>query len=200
VFVENYGVSIAEKIVAASELSEQISTAGKEASGTGNMKFMLNGALTMGTLDGANVEILEEVGDDNIFIFGLTADEVARMVAENSYSPWDVYNLSQSARMVLTQLINGALAPGAPETFRELYDAMLNGYGGARPDEYFVLKDFESYVKAQQAANDKYNDKKAWAQSAIVNVAKSGKFSSDRTIEQYAKEIWDLKKVIIEVN
>ncbi len=197
VFLENYSVSLAEKIIPAADLSEQISTAGKEASGTGNMKFMLNGALTIGTLDGANVEILEEVGQENIFIFGLTADEVHEIYSENSYAPWDIYNINQSVRVVLTQLINGTLAPSQPDLFRELYDALLNGYGGARADEYLILKDFDAYQQAQKKVNDYYLNKDKWAESAIINVAKSGKFSSDRTIKQYANEIWDVKPVKI---
>ncbi len=197
VFMENYRVSLAEKLIPAADLSEQISTAGKEASGTGNMKFMLNGALTIGTLDGANVEILEEVGDDNIFIFGLKADEVIKMYQENSYAPWDVYNFNQSVRVVLTQLINGVLSPEDTNLFRELYEALLNGYQGSRADEYFVLKDFDSYAAAQRRVSEMYKDKDRWAKSAIINVAKSGKFSSDRTIKQYADEIWGLKPVKI---
>ena len=195
-FLENYRVSLAEKLIPAADVSEQISTAGKEASGTGNMKFMLNGALTIGTLDGANIEILEEVGPEHIFIFGLNAQEVLQMVRDNSYAPWDIYNMNQNVRGVLTTLINGVLDTDH-ELFREIYDAMLNGYGGARPDEYFVLQDFESYANAQQAINDAYKNKQKWAESAIMNVARSGKFSSDRTIEQYATEIWHLNKVKI---
>ncbi|KAI4453976.1 glycogen phosphorylase [Holotrichia oblita] len=198
-FMENYNVSMAEMLIPAADVSEQISTAGKEASGTGNMKFMLNGALTIGTLDGANVEILEEVGKDNIFIFGLTADEAIKMARDGSYAPWDIYNINHSVRAVLTQLINGVLSPDDHYLFKDLYDALLSGWGGARADEYFVLKDFDSYVKTQKMVNGKYKNKNAWAKSALINVAKSGKFSSDRTIEQYAKEIWDLKKVEIKM-
>jgi len=196
-FVKNYCVSHAEKLMPAADVSEQISTAGKEASGTGNMKFMLNGALTVGTLDGANVEILKEVGEDNIFIFGLTADEVHKMAVENTYSPWDVCNMDHDVRAVLTLLIDGTLCKDNPDLFRELYDALLNGYGGSRADEYFILKDFESYVAAQKLVNDKYKDKHAWTRSAVINVAKSGKFSSDRTIRQYADEIWRLAPIEI---
>ncbi len=198
-FMENYRVSLAEKLIPAADVSEQISTAGKEASGTGNMKFMLNGALTIGTLDGANVEIREEVGDENIFIFGLKADEVMNLYNENSYDPWNIYNINQSVRGVLTQLINGTLAPDNSDLFRELYDALLNGYGGSRADEYFILKDFAAYANAQQQVNDAYKNKTRWAESAIINVAKSGKFSSDRTIKQYADEIWNLSPISIEV-
>ncbi|MDR3239851.1 MAG: glycogen/starch/alpha-glucan phosphorylase, partial [Clostridiales bacterium] len=198
-FLENYRVSLAEKLIPAADVSEQISTAGKEASGTGNMKFMLNGALTIGTLDGANVEILEEVGPDNIFIFGMTAEEVQRLTESGAYRPWDLYNMDGSVRHVLTQLINGVLAPKEPDVFRDLYEAMLNGHGGTRPDEYYILQDFESYKAAQQKVNDAYQNSFAWTQMAVMNVANSGKFSSDRTIRQYANEIWKLKPVHIEV-
>ena len=196
VFIENYCVSLAEKLIPAADVSEQISTAGKEASGTGNMKFMLNGALTLGTLDGANVEILEEVGDDNIFIFGMKAEEVLELSKSGRYDPWNIYNINQSVRHVMTQLIDCTLSDDH-ELFRELYDALLNGYNGAKPDEYFILQDFEAYQIAQNEISDSYYNKSAWAESAILNVARSGKFSSDRTIEQYAKEIWGLKKVFI---
>ncbi len=196
-FLENYSVSLAEKLIPACDVSEQISTAGKEASGTGNMKFMLNGALTIGTLDGANVEILEEVGEDNIFIFGLRADEVSKLYRDGSYAPWDIYNMNQSVRMVMTQLISGILTPEEPDLFRELYEALLNGANGSRPDEYFILKDFEAYAKTQALVSDKYLNKTKWAESAIINTAKSGKFSSDRTILQYANEIWKTEPVII---
>ncbi len=197
IFLENYSVSLAEKLIPAADVSEQISTAGKEASGTGNMKFMLNGAVTIGTLDGANVEILEEVGDDNIFIFGLKAEEVTALYQNNQYNPWDVYNINHSVRTVLTQLINGTLMQEDMDLFRELYEALLNGYNGARADEYFILEDFESYKNAQEKVNQAYKDKTKWAKMSILNVAYSGKFSSDRTIKQYAEEIWDLKPVPI---
>jgi len=196
VFMENYRVSLAEKLIPAADVSEQISTAGKEASGTGNMKFMLNGALTVGTLDGANVEILEEVGRDNIFIFGMTAQQVLGLTKAGTYSPWDVCNLNQNVRMVMTQLINGALSDDH-ELFREIYEALLNGFGGNRPDEYYVLQDFASYAAAQDGVSDLFKDKARWARSAIINVAQSGKFSSDRTIKQYADEIWGLKPIVI---
>jgi starch phosphorylase len=195
-FVENYRVTVAEKLIPAADVSEQISTAGKEASGTGNMKFMLNGALTIGTMDGANVEIYEEVGKENIFIFGMSADEVLEQYRMNNYDPWHIVNINGAVRNVMTQLISGVLSDNT-ELFRELYDALLNGYGGSRPDEYFVLKDFESYAKAQAQVSELYRDKDKWARSAIINVAKSGKFSSDRTIGQYADEIWGLKRVPI---
>ncbi|MDR1066889.1 MAG: glycogen/starch/alpha-glucan phosphorylase [Clostridiales bacterium] len=199
VFMENYRVSLAEKLIPAADVSEQISTAGKEASGTGNMKFMLNGALTIGTLDGANVEILEEVGCENIFIFGLTADEAQKLRAERSYAPWDVYNLDHRIQRVMTSLIDGSLSPTQPDLFRELYDALLNGYGGAPADEYFVLKDFASYAAAHLRVNDAFLEKDRWNKSAIMNVAKSGEFSSDRTIGQYAEDIWKLDRTPIKM-
>lgn len=198
VFAENYRVSLAEKLIPAADVSEQISTASKEASGTGNMKFMLNGALTIGTLDGANVEIREEVGDDNIFIFGMTSDQVIEQYSKNDYNPWDIYNFNSDVRGVMNMLINGTLDENT-ELFREIYDALLNGYGGATADEYFVLKDFESYAKAQEEIDKAYKDKDKWAKMAVLNTACSGKFSSDRTIKEYADEIWDLKPVHIEI-
>lgn len=199
VFAENYRVSLAEKLIPAADISEQISTASKEASGTGNMKFMLNGAVTMGTLDGANVEILEEVGEDNIFIFGMKADEVIAEYSNNNYNPWDIYNMNSDVRAVLNMLINGTLDEDT-ELFREIYDSLLNGYNGSRADEYFVLKDFESYAEAQKKADEAYRDKEKWAKMAILNTAHSGKFSSDRTIKEYADEIWELKPIHIEMN
>lgn len=198
VFAENYRVSLAEKLIPAADVSEQISTASKEASGTGNMKFMLNGAVTMGTLDGANVEISEEVGDENIFIFGMKADEVIAEYSKNDYNPWDIYNMNSDVRGVLNMLINGTLDKDT-ELFREIYDALLNGYNGSRPDEYFVLKDFASYAEAQKKVDEVYKDKEKWAKMVILNTAHSGKFSSDRTIKEYADEIWDLKPVHIEM-
>ena len=194
VFMENYRVSLAEKLIPAADISEQISTAGKEASGTGNMKFMLNGAVTIGTMDGANVEICEEVGEENIFIFGLRADEIIKKASENSYDPWSVYNMNQGARMALTSLINGTFDDNT-ELFREIYDSLLNGNNGSRADEYFVLADFEDYCKTHELIDNAYRDKKRWAKMAIINTAKSGKFSSDRTIKEYANEIWNLKSV-----
>lgn len=194
VFMENYRVSLAERLIPAADVSEQISTAGKEASGTGNMKFMLNGALTIGTMDGANVEIYEEVGKDNIFIFGMSAEEVQQKY-QNQYDPWTVYNMNQEVRMALTSLIDGTFDKDT-EMFRELYDALLNGYGG-RADEYFVLEDYADYARAHDDIDAAYRDQTKWAKMAIHNVAKSGKFSSDRTIQQYADEIWQLKPVQI---
>jgi starch phosphorylase len=196
-FLPNYRVSMAEKLVPACDVSEQISTAGKEASGTGNMKFMLNGAVTIGTLDGANIEILEEVGPENIFIFGMTAAEVQALRNAGTYAPWDLYNMDFNIRNVLTALINGTLDRKNHDLFREIYDAMLNGYGGARPDDYFVLQDFSSYKEAQERVDAAYKNPQRWAKMAIMNTASAGKFSSDRTIKQYADEIWGLKPVTI---
>ena len=198
IFAENYRVTLAEKLIPAADISEQISTASKEASGTGNMKFMLNGAVTMGTLDGANVEIREEVGDDNIIIFGMTANEVIAEYANNTYNPWDIYNMNGDVRNVLNMLIDGSLDKN-PDQFRPIYDSLLSGLNGSRADAYFVLKDFESYAKAQEKADELYKDKKKWAKMAILNTAYSGKFSSDRTISEYAEEIWGLRPVHIEM-
>ena len=189
VFIENYRVSNAEIIFAAADVSEQISTASREASGTGNMKFMLNGAPTLGTMDGANVEIVEEVGIDNAFIFGLSAEEVMKYEREGGYNPMDIYNNNQAVRRVLTQLIDGTYAKDDPDRFRDLYDSLTKG------DVYFILKDFDSYAEAQQRVDAAYRDEKKWAKMAMLNTAMAGKFSSDRTIEEYAKEIWHLKKV-----
>ena len=189
VFIENYRVSNAELIFAAADVSEQISTASKEASGTGNMKFMLNGAPTLGTMDGANVEIVEEVGIDNAFIFGLSAEEVMKYEREGGYNPMDIYNNNQAVRRVLTQLIDGTYAKDDPDRFRDLYDSLT------KEDVYFILKDFDSYAEAQQRVDAAYRDEKKWAKMAMLNTAMAGKFSSDRTIEEYAKEIWHLKKV-----
>ena len=191
VFIEDYRVSNAEIIFAAADVSEQISTASKEASGTGNMKFMLNGALTLGTMDGANVEIVEEVGEENAFIFGLSADEVMNYEKNGGYNPRDIYNSNMEIRKVLTQLVNGYYSPENPELFREIYDSLLN------QDQYFTLLDFDAYTKIQNKINEAYKDEAAWAKSAILNIAKSGKFTADRTIEQYAQEIWHLEKVVL---
>ena len=198
VFIENYRVSNAEIIFAAADVSEQISTASKEASGTGNMKFMLNGALTLGTMDGANVEIVEEVGEENAFIFGMSSDEVIEYEHNGQYNPRDIYNTDPDIRAVLTQLVDGTYSPNNYDEFRDIYNSLLDGQGG-RPDMYFILKDFRSYAEAQKRVEEAYRDTTGWARSAMLNVAKSGKFSSDRTIEEYAKEIWNLKKVKVEV-
>lgn len=199
VFIENYRVSNAEWIFAAADVSEQISTASKEASGTGNMKFMLNGALTLGTMDGANVEIVEEVGKENAFIFGLSSDEVIDYELNGGYNPKEIYNTDQDIRLVLTQLINGYYSPQNPELFRELYNSLLESSSYERADQYFILKDFRAYEAAQKEVEKAYRDEKQWAYSAILNVAKSGKFTSDRTIEEYVKDIWHLDRVTIEV-
>ena len=198
VFIENYRVSNAELIFAAADVSEQISTASKEASGTGNMKFMLNGAVTLGTMDGANVEIVEEVGEDNAFIFGLSSDEVIAYEQNNQYNPREIYNIDSEIRAVLTQLVDGTYSPGNLEEFRDIYNSLLDT-GSGRPDMYFILADFRSYAEAQKRAEEAYKDTARWAKMAMLNVAKCGKFSSDRTIEEYAKEIWKLEKVTVEV-
>ncbi len=193
VFIENYRVSNAELIFAAADVSEQISTASREASGTGNMKFMLNGAVTLGTMDGANVEIVEEVGADNAVIFGLSAEEVMKYEREGGYKPMDIYNNNQKVRTVLMQLINGTFSPDDPERFRDLYNSLT------REDVYFILKDFDSYAEAHQRVDALYRDEQGWAKMVMLNTACAGKFSSDRTIEEYAKEIWNLKKVKVTV-
>ncbi len=198
VFIENYRVSNAEIIFAAADVSEQISTASKEASGTGNMKFMLNGALTLGTMDGANVEIVDEVGKENAFIFGLSSDEVIAYEQNGQYNPRDIYNIDSDIRAVMTQLVDGTYASGNLDEFRDIYNSLLDGNGG-RPDMYFILKDFRSYADAQKRVEAAYRDEEGWAKSALLNVSKSGKFTSDRTIEEYAKEIWHLEKVTVEV-
>ncbi len=198
VFIENYRVSNAEIIFAAADVSEQISTASKEASGTGNMKFMLNGAVTLGTMDGANVEIVEEVGEENAFIFGLSSDEVIAYEHNGQYNPREIYNMDSEIRAVLTQLIDGTYAPDNTEEFRDIYNSLLDGQGG-RPDMYFILKDFRSYAEAQRRVEAAYKDTDQWARMAMLNVAKVGKFSSDRTIEEYARDIWHLEKVTVEV-
>lgn len=195
VFIENYRVSNAEIIFAAADVSEQISTASKEASGTGNMKFMLNGAPTLGTMDGANVEIVEEVGEENAFIFGLSSQEVIDFEHNDEYKPREIYNTDEEIRKVVDQLVDGTY--GDPELFRELYSSLLDSNGYERADQYFILKDFRSYAEAQKKVDAAYRDKEAWAKMALLNVAKCGKFSSDRTIEEYAKEIWKLEKVTL---
>jgi len=196
VFIENYNVGIAEEIFAASDVSEQISTASKEASGTGNMKFMLNGALTLGTMDGANVEIVEEVGAENAFIFGLSSDEVIHYENHGGYDPMDIFNNDQDIRKVLMQLINGTYSQDT-ELFRHLYNSLLNTQSTDKADRYFILKDFRSYAEAQKKVEEAYKNEAAWAESAILNVASAGKFTSDRTIQQYVDEIWHLDKVVL---
>ena len=197
VFIENYRVSNAEWIFAAADVSEQISTASKEASGTGNMKFMLNGAVTLGTMDGANVEIVEEVGDENAFIFGLSSDEVINYEKNGGYDPKDIYNQDEGIRRVLDQLVDGTYANGDKELFREIYNSLLNGSGYDRADVYFILKDFRSYAQAQEKVDKAYKNKDAWAKMALLNTACCGKFTSDRTIQQYVDEIWKLDKVVL---
>ncbi len=194
VFIENYNVSNAEIIFAAADVSEQISTASKEASGTGNMKFMLNGALTLGTMDGANVEIVEEVGEENAFIFGLSSDEVISYENHGGYNPMEIFNSDQDIRKVLMQLINGTYSHDT-EMFRHLYNSLLNTQSTSKADTYFILKDFKAYAQAQRKVEAAYRDEAGWAKSAILNVACSGKFTSDRTIQQYVDEIWHLDKV-----
>ena len=194
-FLENYRVSLAEKIIPASDVSEQISTAGKEASGTGNMKFMMNGALTVGTLDGANVEIAEEVGEDNCFIFGLKADQVHRLATAQSYNPWAVLDEYPEIKQAVNQLIDGTFNVESFDLFKEIYDSLLYGLEGNPPDQYFVLKDLPDYIKAQKKIDEAYRDQKKWHKMALINIASSGKFSSDRTINEYAKEIWKIAPV-----
>ncbi len=196
VFIENYRVSNAEMIFAAADVSEQISTASKEASGTGNMKFMLNGAPTLGTMDGANVEIVEEVGQENAFIFGLSADEVINYENNGGYDPRVIYNTDDEIRQVLTELVNGTFSSDT-ELFRDLYNSLLNQNGGERADQYFILGDFRSYAAAQKKVEEAYKDEKGWARMAMMNTACAGKFTSDRTIQEYVDDIWHLDKVYI---
>ncbi|MCQ2535640.1 MAG: glycogen/starch/alpha-glucan phosphorylase [Lachnospiraceae bacterium] len=199
VFIEDYRVSIAEWIFAAADVSEQISTASKEASGTGNMKFMLNGAVTLGTMDGANVEIVEEVGQENAFIFGMSSDEVIAHEQNRDYNPMEIFNNDQDIRKVLMQLINGFYSPEDPELFRNLYNSLLNTESSQFADTYFVLKDFRSYADAQAKVAEAYADEAGWAKKSILNTARSGKFSSDRTIQEYVDDIWKLDKITVEV-
>ena len=198
VFIEDYRVSNAELIFAAADVSEQISTASKEASGTGNMKFMLNGALTLGTMDGANVEIVEEVGKENAFIFGLSADEVINYENNGGYNPDEIFNTDQDIRRVLMQLINGYYSPQDPELFRDIYNSLLNTKNSAKADTYFILKDFRSYAEAQRRVEAAYRDENWWARAAMLNTASAGKFSSDRTIEEYVRDIWHLEKIHVD--
>ena len=195
VFIEDYSVSIAEMIFAAADVSEQISTASKEASGTGCMKFMLNGALTIGTMDGANVEMAEEMGEENMFIFGLSSDEVINYERNGGYDPNEIFNNDPDVRKVLMQLINGYYMPNDTELFRDLYNSLLNTQCTAKADTYFILKDFRSYADAQKRVMEAYKDTKKWNKMAILNVASVGKFSSDRTIQEYVDDIWKLDKV-----
>ncbi|MBZ4683045.1 MAG: glycogen/starch/alpha-glucan phosphorylase [Fusobacteriales bacterium] len=196
VFVPNYRVSVAEKLFPAANLSEQISTAGKEASGTGNMKFMINGAPTIGTMDGANVEIVEEAGIENNFIFGLTSDEVATLNSTGEYNPWNEYNSVPGLKKVMEQLLDGTFSDDR-SIFTEIYNSLMYGADGNRPDQYYVLKDFASYREAQLRVDKAFRDELGWAKKAWLNIANSGKFSSDRTIQQYADEIWNIKKTTV---
>ena len=197
VFIEDYRVSNAELIFAAADISEQISTASKEASGTGNMKFMMNGAPTLGTMDGANVEIVDEVGIDNAFIFGLSADEVINYEQNGGYNPYDIYNNDPDIHRVVDQLVDGTYSNGDTEMYRDLYNSLLNNQGGARADMYFILKDFRSYADAQARAMEAYKDTDKWAKMALKNTACCGKFSADRTIQEYVDDIWHLDHVVI---
>jgi starch phosphorylase len=197
IFVENYRVSLAEKLFPASDVSEQISTAGKEASGTGNMKFMINGALTLGTLDGANIEIVEEAGDENTFIFGLTSDEIHKIEKEHSYFPQKYLDRNPELAKVVSQLVDGTYDP-SHQLFKELHDSLVYGVEGQRPDVYYVLADFDAYAEAQERVAQSYTNQKEWAKKALLNIARSGKFSSDRTIEDYVRDIWKMEKVIVE--
>lgn len=193
VFVTNYGVSYGEKLFVAADISEQISTAGKEASGTGNMKFMLNGTPTIGTLDGANIEIVEEAGEENNFIFGLKVEDIEKI--KSTYDPIKYYEKTEGLKRVVDSLVDGTFSDGGTGIFKELYDSILKGASWHRPDAYYLMKDFDSYRKAQQKVNDAYKDRMSWAKKCWINMANAGRFSSDRTIEQYAKEIWDIKKI-----
>ena len=199
VFIEDYCVSSAEIIFAAADVSEQISTASKEASGTSNMKFMLNGAPTLGTMDGANIEIVHEVGEDNAFIFGMSADEVIHYEQNGGYNPMDIFNADQEIRRVLMQLINGYYSPDDPERFRDIYNSLLTGSNGDRPDVYFILKDFRAYAEAHERVDKAYADEENWAKMCMRNTAAAGPFSSDRTIEEYVRDIWHLKKVEVKL-
>ena len=198
VFIEDYRVSNAELIFAAADISEQISTASKEASGTGNMKFMMNGAPTLGTMDGANVEIVDEVGIDNAFIFGLSADEVINYEQNGGYNPYDIYNNDPDIHRVVDQLVDGTYSNGDTEMYRDLYNSLLNNQGGSRADMYFILKDFRSYADAQARAMEAYKDKEKWSKMALKNTACCGKFSADRTIQEYVDDIWHLDHVVID--
>ena len=200
VFIEDYRVSNAEMIFAAADVSEQISTASKEASGTGNMKFMLNGALTIGTMDGANVGMSQEVGKENMFIFGASSDEIMEWEKNGGYDPMEIFNNDHEIRRVLMQLINGYFAPQDPELFRDLYNSLLNTFASDRADTYFILKDFRSYADAHKKIDEMYRDEKWWARTAMLNTASSGLFSADRTIQQYVDDIWKLEKITVELD
>ena len=192
VFVENYNISPAELIFPAADISEQISTAGKEASGTGNMKFMMNGAPTLGTLDGANVEIVEEAGIENNFIFGMKVEDIVEL-KKSGYNPTEVMNETKGLKKVMDQLIDGTYNDGETGMFKELYDALLVGASWHAPDHYFVLQDFNDYRKVRESIDDAFEDRLGWAKKAWMNISNAGKFTSDRTIAQYAKEIWKIE-------
>jgi starch phosphorylase len=198
VFIEDYKVSNAELIFAAADVSEQISTASKEASGTGNMKMMLNGAVTLGTMDGANVEIVNEVGEENAFIFGLSSQEVMDFEKNGGYNPMDIYHNNPNVKKVLDMLVDGTFSKDK-ELFRPLYNCLLNTNNSSKADQYFILKDFEAYLEAQRRISEAYADKKRWAKMALLNTACCGKFSSDRTIQEYVDEVWKLDKVELPV-
>ncbi len=197
VFIEDYRVSNAELLFAAADVSEQISTASKEASGTGNMKFMLNGAPTLGTMDGANVEIVEEVGEENAFIFGLSSQEVINYENYGGYNPVDIYFNDWELKRVVDQLMDGTYANGRHDMYQNLYNSLLNTQCTDRADTYFILKDFRSYAEAQRRVEEAYRNEQRWSKIAMMNTACSGKFSSDRTIEEYVDDIWKLEKVEI---
>ena len=195
VFIEDYKVSNAELLFAAADVSEQISTASREASGTGNMKFMLNGAVTLGTMDGATVEMIEEVGEENAFLFGMSAEEVIEHERVRDYDPMEIFNNDPNVRKVVMQLVNGTFSGQDTELFRKVYNSLLNTRETRYADAYFILKDFESYRQAQRRVNKAYQDERAWAKMAMLNTACAGKFSSDRTIQEYVDEIWHLDKI-----
>jgi len=197
VFIEDYRVSNAELIFAAADISEQISTASKEASGTGNMKMMANGAVTIGTLDGANVEMLEEVGEENMFIFGLTSQQVIDYEKNGGYNPRDLYNSNPKVKLVVDKLVDGTFSSDK-ELFRPIYNSLLNEVKGNKADKYFILRDFEDYLDTQKKISEAYTDKKKWARMAMMNTACVGKFSSDRTIQEYVDDIWHLDKITIQ--
>ena len=199
VFLEDYKVSLAEKIIPAAEVSEQISTAGKEASGTGNMKLMVNGALTIGTLDGATIEIVEEAGEENNFIFGLKADEVDRLNSYGKSNPFEEYHVVEGLKKVIDQLIDGTYYDNHKGLFKEIHAYLLNGVEGSKPDQYYVLKDFAAYRITQNKLQNTYKDRRKWAQMMLMNIANSGKFSSDRTIREYAKDIWGIKPIEVSI-
>ena len=190
VFIENYGVTLAELIIPAADVSEQISTAGKEASGTSNMKLMMNGAITLGTLDGANIDIVEHGGKENNIIFGMNTEEVERHYRDGDYLAWDVYNSDYRIKNIMDSLFTGPWCGYKPDRFRMIFDEIMN-----RNDQYFILLDFASYVEAQEKVEKEYLDQKKWNKMCLINIANSGYFTSDRTIEQYASEIWHLNKV-----